>query len=81
MVDQKYACSAVLFCDHVMIFNKEIQQNISQSVQIECQQIHHAALITQQSLAAKLTLKCQIDFPATSMVYWMNIPRSTCKVL
>ena len=43
--------------------------------------IHRAALITQQSLAAKLTLKYQIDFPAISTVYWMNIPQSTCKVL
>ena len=38
---------------------------------------HHAALITQQSLATKLTLKYQIDFPAISCVYWMNIPQST----
>ena len=43
--------------------------------------IHCAALITQQSLAAKLTLKYQIYFPAISTVYWMNIPQSTCKVL
>ena len=47
----------------------------------ETRHIHRAALITQQSLAAKLTLKYQIDFPAISMVYWMNIPQSTCKVL
>ena len=42
--------------------------------------IHCAALITQQSLAAKLTLKYQTDFRAISVVYWMNIPQSTCKV-
>ena len=43
--------------------------------------IHRAALITQQSLAAKLTLKYQIDFPAISRVYWINIPQSTCTFL
>ena len=43
--------------------------------------LHRAASITQQSLAAKLTLKYQIDFPAISTVYLMNIPQSTCKFL
>ena len=43
--------------------------------------IHRAALITQQSFVAKLTLKYQIDFPAISTVYWMNISQSICKFL
>ena len=43
--------------------------------------IHHASLIMQQSLAAKLALKYQSDCSAISTVYWMNIPQFTCKLL
>ena len=47
----------------------------------ETDDVHHAALITQQSLVAKLTLKYQIDFPEISTGNWVNIPQSTCKLL
>ena len=43
--------------------------------------VHRAALIIHQSLKAKLTLKYQIDFPAISTVYLMNILQSICKLL
>ena len=38
--------------------------------------LHCAALITHQSLVAKFPLKYEIDFPAISTVYRMNIPQS-----